>query len=41
MMACQRGHTETARALLDHRAATDYRNKVLDFIFMYSHETAH
>jgi ankyrin repeat protein len=26
--ACERGHVETARVLLDHGAATDYRNKV-------------
>jgi ankyrin repeat protein len=28
IQACQRGHVETARVLLDHGAATDYRNKV-------------
>jgi ankyrin repeat protein len=31
IMACQRGHVETARVLLDHGAATDYQNKVNSF----------
>ncbi len=29
--ACERGHVETARVLLDHGAATDYQNKVTPF----------
>jgi ankyrin repeat protein len=39
--ACQGGHVETARVLLDHRAAMNYRNKVFGFYFMCSHESAH
>jgi ankyrin repeat protein len=31
--ACQGGHIETARVLLDHGANVDYQNKVFGFYF--------
>ena len=34
--ACELGHVETARALLDHGAAVDYQNKVFKFYFIRS-----
>jgi ankyrin repeat protein len=33
--ACQHGHVETARVLLDHGAVTDYQNKVKSLIYAH------
>ena len=32
-LACEGGHVETARLLLDHRANADYQNGVFIYVF--------